>query len=294
MRLTGSLLAVMLAGGAGSLAAQVQIRIDDSTRTWYSELHEGLRPGTGAADSVRRVLAERRPARLWRVARKALVGKARWDDAVLAFTRLAELRDRASVDTASRWLAEADEGSLVVSGDFDPGYMVGPLNAIRLEYTRRTRTDLEMLADLLGRVPSGRYNLGDAWVFGRLGSGAADTVARRFLETTDRNLRMRYLSLLSFSTDTSLIPLLGRIYAAPDSFDLPPRIGVRASDGLLWIGTRRAIETLAEARERARARGVYADPRLGANDLDFLANDSATVVARTGLWLTEWLDRLKE
>ena len=283
----------LLAALPGRAQPQAQIRLDDPTRTWYSELHEGLSDGTPAADSARRVLAERNPARLWRIARRALAGEARWNDAVLAFTRLAELRDPASADSARRWLEQVRDGSLVVSGDFDPGYLVAPLRAILLEYSRNQRSDLDILNDFLARIPSGRYNLADAWVFGRLGMGAADSVARRFLETSDRDLRIRYLTLLSFSTDPALIPLLERIYAAPDSFGLPPRIGVRASDGLIWIGTRAAVEALLRARDAARHRGVYADPRLGGNDLDFLANDSATVVARTGRWLTEWLAVLR-
>jgi hypothetical protein len=283
----------LVVGLSARAQAQVQIRLDDPTRTWYSELHEGLRDGTPAADSVRRVLTERRPARLWRLARRALAGKASWNDAALAFTRLAELRDPASADSARRWLERIQDGSLAVSGDFDPGYLVAPLRAILLEYSRERRSDLDLLNDFLARIPSGRYNLADAWVFGRLGMGAADSVARRFLETSDRDLRIRYLTLLSFCTDTALIPLLERIYAAPDSFGLPPRIGVRASDGLLWIGTRQAVEALLRARQVARTRGVYADPRLGGNDLDFLANDSASVVARTGRWLTEWLATLR-
>ncbi len=291
-RRIAALLLGLLLGPASAVGAQVQIRLDDPSRTWYSELHEGLRDGTPAADSVRRVLSERNPAPLWRVARRALAGQARWNDAALALTRIAELRDPASADSARRWLQDIQDGSLLVMGDFDPGYLLAPLRAILLESTRTRVGDLDLLHDLLDRVPTGRYNLADAWVFGRLGMGAADSVARRFLETGDRDLRIRYLSLLSFSTDTTLIPLLARIYAAPDSFGLPPRIGVRASDGLIWIGTRRAVEALLRAREVARARGVYADPRLGANDLDFLAADSASVVARTGKWLTEWASTL--
>jgi hypothetical protein len=76
---------------------------------------------------------------------------------------------------------------------------------------------------------------------------------------------------------------------APDSFNLPLKIGARASDGLLWIGTRRSIEALLAARAAARARGTYADPGLGHADLDFLGNDSSAVISRTGRWLTEWL-----
>lgn len=275
------------------LAAQVQVRIDDPHRTWYSELHDGLRDSTPAADSVRQVLRETRPGPLWRQVRLAIKGEYPWNVAALALTRIAELRQAASADTATRWLERLNEGSISVAGDIDPGYLIAPLQAIRLEYSRRRRSDLAVLAALLPRIPEGRYTLADAWVFGRLGQGAGDSVARRFLETDDRDLRIRYLSLLSFSTDTALIPLFERIYVAPDSFGLPPRIGVRASDGLLWIGTRPAVAALVRAREEARGRGTYADPRLGANDLSFLDNDSATVLARTGRWLTDWLERLR-
>ena len=164
--------------------------------------------------------------------------------------------------------------------------------AIQLELERGRRGDLAILNDLLPRIPDEYYNLGDAWVFGRLGAGAADTLARRFLATGDQALRIRYLTLLSFSSDTTLIPLLARIYTAPDSFNLPLRIGGRASDGLLWIGTRRSLTALLEARAAARARGTYADPKLGHADLDFLGNDSSLVISRTGRWLTEWTARL--
>jgi hypothetical protein len=150
-----------------------------------------------------------------------------------------------------------------------------------------------MLDDLLPRIPEGHYDVGDAWVFGRLSAGAADTLVRRFLAATDQSLRIRYLTLLSFSRDTMLVPFFARIYIAPDSFNLPIRIGGRASDGLLWIGTRPAIQALVDARAAARARGTYADPRLGHADLDFLGNDSSLVMSRTGRWLTDWLARLR-
>jgi hypothetical protein len=166
------------------------------------------------------------------------------------------------------------------------------LHAVLLEAERAATGDLGILRNLLPRIPGGEYDLGDAWVFGRLGQGAADSIAARFLQTTDPALRIRYLTLLSFSTDSSLVPLLARIYVAPDSFALPLRIGTRASDGLLWIGTRSSLSTLLAARAQARRRGTYADPRLGHADLDFLAHDSSLVISRTGRWLTEWLELL--
>jgi hypothetical protein len=82
------------------------------------------------------------------------------------------------------------------------------------------------------------------------------------------------------------------VYAAPDSFGVPPRYGSRASDALLWIGTRGSLAALLDAREKARARGVYADPALSRGGYDFLANDSSAVISRTGKWLTEWIAEL--
>ena len=89
-----------------------------------------------------------------------------------------------------------------------------------------------------------RYDHGDAWVLGRLGAGAADSVRARFLAADTEEFRVRYLTLLSYFTDPALIPLLARVYVAPDSFRIPKRYAVRASDGLLWIGTRGAMEAL--------------------------------------------------
>ena len=88
------------------------------------------------------------------------------------------------------------------------------------------------------------------------------------------------------------MPLLARVYAAPDSFGLPKRYAIRASDGLLWIGTRESLQALLDARAVARARGVYDDPKLRHADLDFLGSDSSAVISRTGKWLTEWVAEL--
>jgi hypothetical protein len=192
-----------------------------------------------------------------------------------------------------RWRERIESGQLNAPATEDQESLLPALHTIELELMRPKMGDLALLTDLLGRVPGGGYDLGDAWVFGRLRDGAADTVARRFLDTSDQALRIRYLTLLSFSTDTSLIPFFSRVYAAPDSFQLPKRIGVRASDGLIWIGTRSALEALLASRDAARRLGTYADPRLRHADLDFLASDSSAVVSRTGRWLVEWLERLK-
>ncbi len=284
---------VLLALSGMSAEAQVQIRIGDPTRVTYSEIHEGLRPGTPAADSVLGILRETRSARLWPIAHRMLAGKVDWNFGLLILTRIAELRHPASLDSVLRWRER------IVNDEIPPPPAtrlrdVFPvLRAIQLELERKAKGDQAILNDFLPRIPEEYYDLGDAWVFGRLGAGAADSVARRFLETSDRNLRLRYLTLLSFSQDTILIPLLARIYVAPDSFDLPLRAATRASDGLTWIGTRDALTALLDARARARERGIYDDPKLGRADLDFLGNDSSLVVSRTGQWLDAWLAVLR-
>ena len=286
----GAIVALML--GASPAAAQVQIRVGDPARTTYSEIHEGLRAGTPAADSVVAVLGAARTMALWPLVQHAAAGKGDWNTGLLALNRIAELREPASRDSVRRWRERIESGTLTPPPGFDLHDLLSGLHAVELELERGTTSDLTTLATLLPRIPGGSYDLGDAWVFGRLGTGAADTVAQRFLAATDPRLRIRYLTLLSFSSDTSLIPLLTRIYVAPDSFNLPLRIGTRASDGLLWIGTRASVAALLDARASARARGTYADPRLGHADLDFLGNDSSLVISRTGMWLTEWMGAL--
>ena len=225
--------------------------------------------------------------------RRAVEGKGDWNLGLVALTRIAELREPASVDSAQKWRRRIERGTLKVPAGQDAADLVPGLRAIELEASRATTGDAQLLAGLLPRIPGGDYDLADAWVFGRLGQGAADTVATRFLAAADPALRIRYLTLLSFSSDTALIPLLARIYVAPDSFGLPRRIGMRASDGLIWIGTRNSVAALLDARAAARARGTYADPRLGQAGLDFLGNDSSLVVSRTGRWLTEWVEALR-
>jgi hypothetical protein len=150
-----------------------------------------------------------------------------------------------------------------------------------------------VLNQILAMIPAGRYGVGEAWVLGRLGRAASDSVQARFLAADDPELKVRYLTLLSFSADTAAIPLLARVYAAPDSFGVPPRYASRASDALLWIGTGPSLAALLDAREKARARGVYAAPELGRGGYDFLANDSSAVISRTGKWLTEWVKELR-
>jgi hypothetical protein len=294
-RLLGCSAALLLCCSAASLlrpppaAAQVQVRVGDSTRVTYSELHEALRDGTPAADTVRRILRAPTSRTLWPLVRGAAEGTSDWNLGLLALNRIAELREPASLDSVLAWRRRIVRQEIPPPPATDLTDLLPGLRAVQLELERKQKGDQAVLNDLLSRIPEGRYDAGDAWVFGRLGAGAVDSVGRRFLATADRDLRIRYLTLLSFSTDTSLIPLLARIYVAPDSFNLPPRIGSRASDGLLWIGTRASVQALLDARERARARGTYADPALRHADLDFLGNDSSAVISRTGRWLTDWL-----
>ncbi|MEO8636632.1 MAG: hypothetical protein ABI587_15250 [Gemmatimonadales bacterium] len=283
----GAIVALML--GASPATAQVQLRIGDATRTTYSELHEALRDSTPAADSVLQILRAAGSRTLWPLVQRAASGQGDWNSGLIALNCIAAVRETGSHDSVVQWRERIESGKLTPPPDVDLRDLLPGLHAIELELERARTSDIAVLTALLPRISGGEYDLGDAWVFGRLGQGAADTVAQRFLASSDSRLRIRYLTLLSFSTDTSLIPLLARIYVAPDSFNLPLRIGTRASDGLLWIGTRASIAALLDARGRARARGTYADPRLGHADLDFLGSDSSQVISRTGRWLTEWV-----
>ena len=286
------LLTFCAAGWTRDAEAQVLIRVGDPARATYSELHEGLRAGTPAADSALRILEEKQPAVLWSRVQASLRGDAAWNDAPLALTRLAMLRDRAYADSAARLSGRIDAGTVEAPPGQDPADLLAPLRAVQLERERAVRGDAAVLHELLALVPTRRYGVGDAWVLGRLGGAASDSLQARFLSTEDQELKVRYLTLLSFSADTSAIPLLARVYAAPDSFGVPPRYGSRASDALLWIGTRASLEALLLARDRARAGGSYADPALSRGGYDYLAHDSSAVISRTGAWLTEWLREL--
>jgi hypothetical protein len=247
-----AMLAVIALAPVSSVSAQVLVRVGEPGRSTYSELHEGLKPGTPAADSVRAVMTEKRPQVLWRRVRAALKGAAPWNDAPLALTRLAELRSPAYVDSAAR-LAKAIEGGKVnaPSGQ-DPADLLAPLRAVQLERARTVRGDAAVLKELLALIPEGKYGVGDAWVLGRLGRAASDSVQARFLAASDVEPKVRYLTLLTFSDDTSAIPLLARVYATPDSFGVPPRYGSRASDALLWIGTRASLQALLAVSRRIR------------------------------------------
>lgn len=286
---------LLMAGSAGVLSAQVQVRVGEPGRATYSELHEGLRAGTPAADSVRRILTSDQPGRLWQMARRAIRGDGDWQAGLLALTRLATLRTKAYADSASRLrrLIESAEGNPFPENPGLTGEDVEPsLQAIILERRRAVQGDSAVLADILARIRSKRYDHGDAWVLGRLGAGAADSLSARFLAADSAEFKVRYLTLLSYCTDSTLVPLLARVYAAPDSFGVPPRYAVRASDGLLWIGTRASLQALLDSRAAARARGVYDAPELRHAELDFLGNDSSAVISRTGKWLTQWVAEL--
>ena len=281
--------------GAGAADAQVQVRVGVPGLATYSELHDGLRVGTPRADSALRVFRVRSPARLWRIARTALDGNGDWNAGLIALTRLAELRSAAYADSARRLRAmvEQAEGPPfprnpgLTADDITPS-----LQAIVLERRRAVEGDAAVLSDILSRLKSKQYDHGDAWVLGRLRAGAKDSLWARFRSADSAEFRVRYLTLLSYSTDPALIPLLARVYAAPDSFGLPKRYAIRASDGLLWIGTRESMQALLDARAAARTKGVYDDPSLRHADLDFLGSDSSSVISRTGKWLTEWIQEL--
>lgn len=276
-----------------TLSAQVLIRLGDSTRANYSELHEGLREGTPAADSVRRILTESRPPRLWQTLRQALNDRRPWNDGLLALTRLAELRAPALADSARRLIASIEDETLRVPPGQDPWNLFQPLRAVLLELERARKGDATLRDEILARVPTAEYGLAEAWVLGRMGAPASDSVRARLLAAPSEEQKVRYLTLLTFFTDPASISLLGRVFVAPDSFGIPLRYGARASDGLLWIGTRDALATLKQGREHARVRRVYADPQLMRGGFDFLANDSAAVLNRTGKWLDQWLADLK-
>jgi hypothetical protein len=281
----------LLLAPSQSVAAQVLIRIGDPHRAGYSELHEALREGTPAADSALAILRATRAEPLWRQVRAALRGSGEWNDAHLALTRLAELRDAAYADSAAGLRRRLEPGGVEGPPGREPSDLIAPLDAVRWERARATRGDSAVLADLLARVPTRDYGLGEAWVLGRI-AGSSDSLRSRFLAAQDTELKVRYLTLLSFSDDSSAVPLLARIYASPDSFGVPARFASRASDALLWIGTRASLEALLEARRVARARGSYADPSLARGGYDFLANDSSAVISRTGRWLTSWIAAL--
>lgn len=285
--------AVLLLVPAPSLSAQVQIRLGDSTHATYSEIHEALKPGTPSADSVVRILTAKSSRPLWPYVRRAAYGEGDWNMGLVALNRIAELREPKSIDSVIAWRKRILAGDIPPPPATDLKDLFPGLRAVQLELERKKKGDVALLNDFITRIPDEQYDLGDAWVFGRLGKGASDSLVARFWATDDAKLRIRYLTLLSFSRDTALVPFFSRIYAAPDSFALPPRIATRASDGLLWIGTKRSMTALLAARATARARAIYADPKLNHADLDFLGNDSSMAVSRTGKSIQTWITELK-
>jgi len=288
-------LAIMSLLPAASAAGQVQVRVGDSSRATYSELHEALKEGTPTADSMLMIQRSKSPGRLWHRMRAAVRGTGDWNSGLVALTRLAELRSAVYADSAARMrreLKQAESPPFPDNPGLKPEDLEPSLQAIVLERRRAVKGDAAVLADILARIPDKNYDHGDAWVLGRLGAGAADSIAARFRSADSEEFRVRYLTLLSYFTDPKLIPLLTRVYVAPDSFGIPKRYAIRASDGLLWIGTRASLQALLDARAKAARRGTYADSSLARGGYDFLANDSSAVISRTGKWLTTWVEEL--
>ena len=286
---------ILLVSISAVAGAQVQVRVGVPGRATYSELHEGLRNGTPAADSVKTILRTKAPAPLWRQLGRTIDGQGDWNSALLSLTRLAELRSAVYADSAARMLRFLESGGSVPFPG-DPGLkaedLEPSLQAIVLERRRQVEGDSAVLADILRRIPVREYNHGDAWVLGRLDAGALDSVMSRFRSADTEEFRVRYLTLLSYFTDPKMIPLLSNVYVSPDSFGIPKRYAVRASDGLLWVGTKGAMRALLEARSLARAQKTYADSSLARGGYDFLANDSSSVISRTGKWLSAWVAEL--
>ena len=275
------------------MSAQVQIRLADSVRATYSELHDGLKMGSASADTVARVMGTSNPAILWKKSGQALAGTIPWNEGLLALTRLAELQKPAYADSAEQLMHRIMEGEVQGPPGIDPGDLIEPLRAIVLQVERVKVGDAAMRARILEAVPSGKYGLADAWTLGRLGGGTSDTLMALFKAAPDENLKVRYLTLLSFSDDPVATPFLAAIYESPDSAGIPARAATRASDALLWIGTKQSLEALIAARDIAKTRGVYAAPALSRDGYTFLENDSSAVISRTGRWLTDWTATLK-
>jgi hypothetical protein len=119
----------------------------------------------------------------------------------LSLTRLAELRTAAYADSAARLLSVLKSGGSVPFPS-DPGLksedLEPSLQAIILERRRKVVGDSVVLVDILSRIPTRNYNHGDAWVLGRLGAGALDSVMSRFRSADTEEFRVRYLTLLSY------------------------------------------------------------------------------------------------
>ena len=175
------------------------------------------------------------PAILWRKSGQALAGTIPWNEGLLALTRLAELQKPAYADSAEQLMHRIMEGEVQGPPGIDPGDLIEPLRAIVLQVERVKVGDAAMRARILEAVPSGKYGLADAWTLGRLGGGTSDTLMALFKAAPDENLKVRYLTLLSFSDDPVATPFLAAIYESPDSAGIPAargdaRVGCAALD----------------------------------------------------------------
>ena len=121
------------------------------------------------------------------------------------------------------------------------------------------RGDAAVLKELLAKVPTREYDVGDAWVLGRI-PGSSDSIQARFLAASDTELKVRWLTLLTFSDRHRRDPPARAGLRGARQLRGPARYGARASDALLWIGTRRSLEALLAARDTARARGSLCGP----------------------------------
>ena len=72
----------------------------------------------------------------------------------------------------------------------------------------RVRGDAAVLNELLAKVPTREYDVGDAWVLGRI-PGSSDSIQAGFLAASDTELKVRWLTLLTFSADSVSDPSAG-------------------------------------------------------------------------------------
>src|SRR5215208_772012 len=104
MKATVVVTMIILVSISAVASAQVQVRVGVPGRATYSELHEGLRNGTPAADAVKTILRAKDPGLLWRQLGRTIEGQGNWNSALLSLTRLAEFRSAAYADSAARML----------------------------------------------------------------------------------------------------------------------------------------------------------------------------------------------
>ena len=176
---------ILLSLAAGPARAQVQVRLGVPGRANYSELHEALRPGTPSADTVRRIQRIRSPAPLWRMAWRRSAVPGDWHSGLIALTRLAELRSKAYADSARRLRAD-DRDRRGESVPREPGPHA-PRTSCRRSRPSSSSAGAPSRATRRSSPTSSagseskQYEHGDAWVLGRLGAGAADSMVARFL-----------------------------------------------------------------------------------------------------------------